>query len=417
MTDGLKSQLADPSVLNDATHASFLARYDIDQTHQRRVRLIVYAVSALLVLLGILFFAYFTVQSAYFVAAQNMWFTALGLGVYALARTGRVQAATYCLFISLIVSLSVCAAVFDRPIAGAARSIHYYFLPLALGAYFVFRVVNRWLRHGLPLACLILFVVFASSNLGFPTAYALPPDSRPPVWIVACIAVSALFLLLHIFMGDINRMENFLHDANNRFVELVKRLFPPVIAEKLLATGKAFSQRHANCSILIADIVGFTSLSERMEPQALVQKLGDIFLRFDRCVERMGLTKIKTIGDAYMVASGVPEPDADHATKLLEFGVQMFEQIKDMEGINLRIGIASGELVAGVIGQSRQIYDVWGDVVNMASRMESQGLTGRIQVSEATFLLAKNRFDFDLRDVSDIGPKGDRINLYLLRRA
>ncbi len=417
MTDGLNSQLADPSVQTDAAHASFLARYDIGQTHQRRVRVIVYVVSALLVLLGLVFFVYFTVRGAPYVAAYCLWFMAVGLGVYAMARSGRVPASTHWLIYLLMASLATCALVFDAPLDGATRSIHYYFLPLALGAYFVFRVINRWFMHGPPLACLAFFIVFASSNFGFQSAYALPADSRPSVWIVACIAVSVLFLLLHIFMGDINRMENFLHDANNRFVGLVKRLFPSVIAEKLLETGQSFSHRHANCSILIADIVGFTSLSERMEPQALVKALADIFMRFDSCVERMGLTKIKTIGDAYMVAGGVPEPDPDHAIKLLEFGTQMFEQIKDMEGINLRIGIASGELVAGVIGQSRQIYDVWGEVVNLASRMESQGLTGRIQVSEATFLLAKNRFDFDVREVSNTGPKGDRINTYLLRQA
>ena len=417
MADSLKHLTGDISGQPEQIDASFLSRYDIGLTHHRRVRLIVYTVSALLVALGLLFFVYFSAQQATVVAVYCLWFTAMGLGVFMLARKGRIEAATHYLLFFLFVSLLVCAAVFDGPVAGATGSIHYYFLPLALSAYFVLRIGNRWFTHGVPVACLLGFVAFSSSNLGFQTGYALPAASRPPVWIVSCIAVSILFLLLHIFMGDINRMENFLLDANNRFVQLVKSLFPTVIAEKLLETGKSFSQRHANCSILIADIVGFTTLSERMEAQALVKTLASIFLRFDQCVDKMGLTKIKTIGDAYMVAAGLPDPDPDHAAKLVEFGSQMFEHIKDIEGINLRIGIASGELVAGVIGQSRQVYDVWGDVVTMASRMESQGLPGRIQVSEASFLLVKNRFDFDLRQHTDSGGTVLPENLYLLRTA
>jgi adenylate cyclase len=145
-----------------------------------------------------------------------------------------------------------------------------------------------------------------------------------------------------------------------------------------------------------------------------VEMLTEIFARFDRVVEQKGLTKIKTIGDAYMVASGVPEARVDHAKVLVEFGQEMFKLIRDIEGIDLRIGIASGELVAGVIGQSRQLFDVWGDVVNTASRMESHGVPGRIQVSESTYQLTRGSFTYERREQITIKGKDGKHNVYLL---
>ncbi|MEO5672448.1 MAG: adenylate/guanylate cyclase domain-containing protein, partial [Ramlibacter sp.] len=248
--------------------------------------------------------------------------------------------------------------------------------------------------------------------------HALPDDIRGVgTWINNILAMSVLYLLVHVFVGDINKMESYLHRANNRFVDLVGGMFPRMIAERLLGTGESFAERHANCSVLFADIVGFTGLSERLRPELLVKMLSEIFARFDHCVEQRGLTKIKTIGDAYMVAAGVPEPNPDHARMLVELAREMLAAVHDVDGIDLRVGIASGELVAGVIGKSRQIYDVWGDVVNMASRMESHGLPGRIQVSESCHALVKPFFDFEERTGVTIKGKGGSHNIYLLRPA
>ena len=143
---------------------------------------------------------------------------------------------------------------------------------------------------------------------------------------------------------------------------------------------------------------------EPMLFNTFVKLLSEIFARFDQGVEQYGLTKIKTIGDAYMVAAGVPDADSQHARKLVEFGQKMLEIVQSLDGVDLRIGISSGAVVAGVIGHSRQVYDVWGDVVNMASRMESHGLSGHIQVSQDTFDLTRHLFDFEER--SDVVIKG-----------
>ena len=160
--------------------------------------------------------------------------------------------------------------------------------------------------------------------------------------------------------------------------------------------------------------MGFTSLSERISPVALVEMLTEVFDRFDRAVGSRGLTKIKTIGDAYMVASGVPDAREDHAKVLVELGREMFALVRDIDGIKLRIGISSGELVAGVIGQSRQLFDVWGDVVNTASRMQSDGVAGRIQVSESTYELTRNFFDYERREQVTIKGKDGKHNVYVL---
>jgi adenylate cyclase len=258
--------------------------------------------------------------------------------------------------------------------------------------------------------------VLDSTSFAVPTEYALPDDvRRAGTWINNGLAMLVLYLLMNVFVGDINRMEHYLHGANNRFVGLVGAMFPRLIAERLLGSGGAFAERHANCSVLFADIVGFTSLSERLSPEALVDMLSEVFTRFDQCVEQFGLTKIKTIGDAYMVAAGVPQPHPEHARVLVQLAQRMLEEIRDFPQINLRIGIASGELVAGVIGKSRQIYDVWGDVVNMASRMESHGLPGRVQVDQSSHDLVGRFFEFERRAGVTIKGKHGTHDVYLLR--
>jgi class 3 adenylate cyclase len=236
-------------------------------------------------------------------------------------------------------------------------------------------------------------------------------------WVMSVGAMVVLYLMLLVYMGDVSRMEDHLHAANNRFVSLVSGMFPKVIAERLLAKKQTFAERYSNCTVLFADIVGFTGMTERMAPEALVAILSDVFLQFDNCVERSGLTKIKTIGDAYMVATGVPEPDAEHARKMLVFAMQMLDVVQDFPDIELRIGIASGELVAGVIGQTRQVYDVWGDVVNLASRIESMGTANNIQVCETTHALVKQDFNFMQRSGLTIKGKAGTHNVYVLNRA
>jgi class 3 adenylate cyclase len=158
-------------------------------------------------------------------------------------------------------------------------------------------------------------------------------------------------------------------------------------------------QRH------VVDIVGFTKMSSVMPPEQLVRFLDQIFSDFDELTSSAGLEKIKTMGDAYMVAAGIPDPRADHAAALVRLAMEMQAVIR-RHGLHIRCGINSGNVVAGVIGRKKFIYDLWGDTVNVASRMESQGLSDQIQVTESTASLIRDQFDLERRADIDIKGKG-----------
>jgi class 3 adenylate cyclase len=161
--------------------------------------------------------------------------------------------------------------------------------------------------------------------------------------------------------------------------------------------------------VLFADIVGFTVLSQQMSPKKLVSMLNDIFSAFDRLVAQHRLEKIKTIGDAYMVAAGIPDQQGNHAVLMADFALDMRDAMTEFSrenglDITVRIGINSGPAVAGVIGEHKFIYDIWGDTVNTASRMESHGRPGEIHVSNLTRELLGNAYRFE--DCGEIPVKG-----------
>lgn len=170
---------------------------------------------------------------------------------------------------------------------------------------------------------------------------------------------------------------------------LLLNVLPESVAKRLLTGERTIADYFDSVSVLFADIVGFTSLSRRLAPDKLVQMLNEIFSRFDNLASVLGLEKIKTIGDAYMVAAGLPHQSDDHAARCFEMAEGMLRVLDDAnqsleEPLRLRIGIATGPVVAGVIGQNKFIYDLWGDTVNTASRMESSGLPNEIHVTETT---------------------------------
>ncbi|MFN2254322.1 MAG: adenylate/guanylate cyclase domain-containing protein, partial [Candidatus Promineifilaceae bacterium] len=171
--------------------------------------------------------------------------------------------------------------------------------------------------------------------------------------------------------------------------------------------------------VIYADIVDFTTLSSGADPVEIVNLLNDIFSSFDDLAAKHGLEKIKTIGDAYMVAAGIPEPRPDHAEAITEFALDMLDVVENYAGfhgepIRLRVGINTGPIVAGVIGRQKFIYDLWGDAVNVASRMESNGLANQIQVTEAVKEKLDYRYRFQERDPIYIKGKGMMVT-YLLQ--
>ena len=200
--------------------------------------------------------------------------------------------------------------------------------------------------------------------------------------------------------------------------DLLLNILPGSIASRLKESPETIADGYSEVSVLFADIVDFTTLSSGADPVEIVNLLNDIFSSFDDLAAKHGLEKIKTIGDAYMVAAGIPEPRPDHAEAIIEFALDLLDTVENYEGfhgepIRLRVGINTGPVVAGVIGRQKFIYDLWGDAVNVASRMESNGLTNQIQVTEAVKEKLSGRYQFQEREPIYIKGKGMMVT-YLL---
>ncbi|MBA3531679.1 MAG: hypothetical protein H0T73_07170 [Ardenticatenales bacterium] len=216
--------------------------------------------------------------------------------------------------------------------------------------------------------------------------------------------------------SDINRE---LHHERERADQLLLNVLPPSIAERLKREPGIIADSHEDVTILFADIVNFSRLSGRVSPRHLVKMLNRLFSMFDELVERHQLEKIKTIGDTYMVVGGVPTPRADHPEAVATFALEMLEAVcrfnqEQNTTLNLRVGIATGPVIAGVLGTRKFSYDLWGDTVNVASRMESHGVPGRIQITVATYKRLRHHFNFEKRGMIDVKGKGQMATYFLL---
>ncbi len=200
--------------------------------------------------------------------------------------------------------------------------------------------------------------------------------------------------------------------------QLLLNVLPAAIVLRLKDKEHNIAESFGEVTVMFADIVGFTELSSRISATAVVKVLNDIFSAFDHLADRHGLEKIKTIGDAYMVVGGLPTPRADHAEAVANMAIDMLHEIRLLsldhsEPFSIRIGISTGPVVAGVIGLKKFIYDLWGDTVNIASRMESHGITGCIQVTAETYDILKDKYTFQRRGAIQVKGKGYMIT-YLL---
>lgn len=234
----------------------------------------------------------------------------------------------------------------------------------------------------------------------------LPTWSVMAFFVLNLAAVSTIAVLL--LLRFVDQREQ----ARAQSEELLLNMLPRAIAQRLRNNPGTIADIHGDASILFADIVGFTSLSASLIPRQVVELLDGLFGDFDQAAAEIGLEKIKTIGDAYMAASGVPEACPDHAERAARLGLRMIEiarEHRERTGwpIELRIGIHSGTVIAGVIGRNKLTYDIWGDAVNMAARMEAAGVPGRVQITRATQSLLRDEFEFEDRgniDIRGLGP-------------
>jgi guanylate cyclase len=250
------------------------------------------------------------------------------------------------------------------------------------------------------------------------------PDPPIPAWLaVAFFALNVLgpsvttFGLLEYFVRSRDHAYGLLALEQERSERLLLSIFPRPIAERLKVSQGVIAERSEEVSVLFADITGFTPAAERLPPEEVVVLLDEIFSAFDALVAGHGLEKIKTIGDGYMAAAGIPTPRADHAEAAARAALAMRETLATLPaaaGLSLRVGIDSGPAVAGVIGRSKLGYDLWGDTVNTASRMESHAPPGAIQVTERTQRRLAESFVFERRPGVAVKGKGEMTTYLLL---
>lgn len=240
-------------------------------------------------------------------------------------------------------------------------------------------------------------------------ASGLPPAANLWLFISSFAAVAVFaFVALMYFVGQRDSALRRLAEEQERSESLLLNILPREVAAVLKRGNRVIADQYEAASILFADVVDFTPLSAGMKPVEIVGMLDEVFSLFDELADRHGLEKIKTIGDCYMVAAGIPRSRPDHAQALTDMALEIRELVagRTFAGRRLafRIGIQSGPVVAGVIGRRKFIYDLWGDAVNTASRMESHGMPGVIQITRGTYELIRG--EFDCRPVPPVRVKG-----------
>lgn len=268
-------------------------------------------------------------------------------------------------------------------------------------------------RHTLYWFLIYLTLIAVDIALQFYSPPSPLPQAVQLMLLAVSSIVSALFVfgILVYFVSQRDLAFRLLRGEQEKSETLLLNILPRDIAAILKNEQRLIADRFEGASILFADVANFTPMSATMTPTELVELLNEVFSYFDSLVEKYGLEKIKTIGDCYMVASGVPRPRADHAQVLTRMALEMRDYVsqRQFRGRNLvfRLGLNSGPVVAGVIGRKKFTYDLWGDAVNTASRMESHGQGGNIQITRATYGLIKDDFVCEPRGTVDVKGKGE----------
>jgi class 3 adenylate cyclase len=275
--------------------------------------------------------------------------------------------------------------------------------------------VNR--RKGILAMIGYLFIVFILLKIEPTLTQFGPPEVPPKIALILFsinISTTGIFIL-----GSLILLINEAIDSLDRADSLLLNILPESVANRLKKSTDVIADRYDEATVVFIDIVGFTSLSSSLDATDVVKRLNKVFSFFDELTTIHGLEKIKTIGDSYMAAAGIPEPCDDHAERVIRFAVDVLKGMQtesfweEQQNLSVRIGANTGPAVAGVIGTHKFIYDLWGDTVNIASRMESTGIPNKIQVTASTYSKVKHLYTFQKRKGVDIKGKGI-IDTYLV---
>jgi class 3 adenylate cyclase len=267
---------------------------------------------------------------------------------------------------------------------------------------------------------LVVAAFYILGPLGY-AVFQLSAQTRQPLTLLGdAVSNTAMFAAV-LVLGEAVRSRRALAAEQQRSERLLLNVLPAPIAERLKAGEEVIADAFPEVTVLFADLVDFTRSSRRSSPAQVVQALNELFSAFDQLAQHHGLEKIKTIGDAYMVAGGLPDPRPDHVQAVAELALAMREEVArraDPSGqpLQVRIGIDTGPVEAGVIGTAKFSYDLWGDTVNTASRMESHGIPGCIQVTERTYQRLRDGYQFQRRGPIPIRGMGELVTYFLLGR-
>lgn len=345
-----------------------------------------------------------------------LWQWVIGLAFllfYFISRRRGIFQPLYWLFVSTILVFLFVNSIFTN---GSEGSAHYYFIPALVIAV----VLSNSAKKTALVIALFSVVVLALFLLEkfFPAIFTRYANENERFF-----DVTGNFLFVQIFTALLVMiLSQNLNQERRKSDMLLHSILPDSIAEELKMNEQVQPVDYECASVLFTDFVGFTQSAENFTPQQLIEELNYCFSRFDEIVARHKLEKIKTIGDSYMAAGGIPKPNKTHAVDCILAALEIEHFINEImidrveagrSYWQIRIGINSGDLVAGVIGREKFAYDVWGDTVNTASRLESSGEAGRINISRTTFEMVKGFFDFEYRGLIHAKSKGE-IEMYFV---
>ena len=328
------------------------------------------------------------------------------LGATFIAKPGRWIAPLGFAVIALVIAQNMLLRPFMSPVSLPYIQATEIAMLIGVGAFCACVTFSE----GLILAA-VLFCASVFSVVAFCHEPALFVDLHC-AWLLSLLAAAGSSgYLLDRSLRVVWLREMDLRRAEEQIRNLLHNVLPPSIAARKFAGEAPIADQFSEAALLFADVVGFTTLSARLESTEIVNMLSDLFSRFDTISARYGLEKIKTIGDCYMVAAGIPEPLPDYVNRLAQAAIQMLAEVDKMTApdgsrIAVRIGMNAGPVTAGVIGDAKFIFDVWGDTVNTASRMESHGAPGRIQVTDTVRTVLAGRYEFEGPQTIDVKGKG-----------
>nr|WP_234814056.1 adenylate/guanylate cyclase domain-containing protein [Mycolicibacterium iranicum] len=302
---------------------------------------------------------------------------------------------------------------------GTGSGLQFYFIVASSLAVLVLGIERIALAASIAAIGVVITILL---EVTVPEDRGLGPPWTLTAGFISAVVSSATMLVLTIWytLREIDRAEAAMEAEYERSERLLANILPATIADRLKEpTRTVIADKYEDASILFADIAGYTKRASDTAPAELVRFLDRLYTDLDALVDRHGLEKVKTSGDSYMVVSGVPIPRADHIEALARLALDMAEAVaglKDPQGrdVPLRIGMATGPVVAGVVGAKKFFYDVWGDAVNVAARMETTDVEGRIQVPDNVYERLRHAFEFEERGVVDVKGKGPMHTWYLV---